>query len=58
MFPKQSKCSPSALAYNVEEFVLFSHYLPGEHAFIHHFLLNPVFERLGKFVLREVMRKV
>jgi hypothetical protein len=44
--------------YNIEEFILFSHYMPGEHAVLHHFLLNPIFERLAKYVLREAMRKV
>ena len=43
--------------YNVEEFILFSHYLPVEHATLHHFILNPIFDRLQKYALREAMRK-
>lgn len=43
--------------YNLEEFILFSHYSPLEHACISHFLISPLFERFAKYALREVMRK-
>lgn len=50
-------CTQLRSHYNIEEFILFSHYMPGEHAVLHHFLFNPIFERFAKFALREVMRK-
>jgi len=42
--------------YNVEEFILSAKHATYEHGYLHHFMLNPVFDRHRKFVLREVMR--
>lgn len=42
--------------FNIEDFVLFGEHMPREHANLHHFRLNPIFNRLGKTFLREVMR--
>lgn len=43
--------------YNIEDFLLFSQYSPFEHAHLHHYVLNPIFMRYRKHVLREVLRQ-
>jgi len=43
--------------FNIEDFVLFAEHMPREHANLHHFCLNPIFNRFGKTFLREVMRQ-
>lgn len=42
--------------YDIEDFVLYAQHASYEHGFLNHFVLNPIFERHSKFVLREVMR--
>jgi hypothetical protein len=42
--------------YNVEDYILYPQHATYEHGHLHHFILNPVFDRHRKFVLREVMR--
>lgn len=42
--------------YCIEDFVLFGQHSPDEHLYLNHFILNPLFQRHNKFVLRETMR--
>ena len=42
--------------YNVEDYILYPQHATYEHGHLHHFVLNPVFDRHRKYVLREVMR--
>ena len=42
--------------YNIEEYILYLQHRTFEHAHLNHFVVNPVFERHSKFVLRDAMR--
>jgi hypothetical protein len=43
--------------YSIEEFIMYPQHATYEHGHLHHFVLNPVFGRHRKHVLREVMRQ-
>ncbi len=38
--------------------MLYGQYSIDDHMYLHHFILNPIFQRSNKFVLREVLRQV
>lgn len=42
--------------YNIEDFIYFNHHRRDEHAHLHHFALNPVFQQYSKHFLKEVLR--
>jgi len=42
--------------YNIEEYILYLQHRTFEQGHLNHFVLNPIFERHSKFVLREAMR--
>lgn len=44
--------------FNVEEFVLYMQHSSREHVYLHHFILNPIFDLHTKFFLRDAMRQV
>ena len=43
-------------AYNLEDYVVYSQHDHTEQAFITHYVINPIFSRCTRFVLREAMR--
>ncbi|XP_031562151.1 cilia- and flagella-associated protein 61-like [Actinia tenebrosa] len=42
--------------YSIEDFVYFNHHQREEHAHLHHFVLNPIFQQYSKHFLKEVLR--
>eukprot|EP00042_Codosiga_hollandica_P047651 m.520350 g.520350 ORF g.520350 m.520350 type:complete len:1192 (+) comp57494_c0_seq1:53-3628(+) len=42
--------------YDLEAHMLFSQYTLDEHMYLHHFVVNPIFQPSNKFILREAMR--
>ncbi|KAK3713004.1 hypothetical protein QZH41_014115 [Actinostola sp. cb2023] len=42
--------------YSIEDFVYFNHHQREEHAHLHHFVLNPVFQQYSKHFLKEILR--
>ncbi|XP_041351130.1 cilia- and flagella-associated protein 61-like isoform X2 [Gigantopelta aegis] len=42
--------------YNIEDFIYYNHHKREEHAHLHHFALNPVFNHLSKHFLKEILR--
>lgn len=43
--------------YNVEDFIYYSHHSRSEHAHLHHFALNPIFNHFTKHFFKEILRK-
>ena len=44
--------------YQLEDFILFSEHQPAAHVGLKHFVLNPIFSRASRFVLREIFRQL
>merc|ERR1712028_285063 len=42
--------------YHIEDFVLFSEHRSKSQAFLRHFVINPIFHKYSRFVLKELMR--
>ncbi|XP_048259860.1 cilia- and flagella-associated protein 61-like isoform X2 [Haliotis rufescens] len=42
--------------YNIEDFIYYNHHRRQDHAHLHHFALNPIFNHLSKHFLKEVLR--
>ena len=49
---------PIRAHYSIEEYILYSQYQSSEYINLHHFVLNQLFQRHSRFVLREVLRKL
>ena len=43
--------------YNIEDFIYFNHHARTEHAHLHHFAINPIFNHFTKHFLKEMLRK-
>ena len=43
--------------YNIEDFIYFNHHGRTEHAHLHHFALNPIFNHFSKHFMKEILRK-
>ena len=37
---------------------MFNQHKPGGHCYLNHFVINPIFSRYRKYIIREVMRQV
>ncbi|EGD77960.1 hypothetical protein PTSG_09594 [Salpingoeca rosetta] len=49
---------PIRAHFSIEEYILYSQYQTAEYINLHHFVLNQLFQRHTRFVLREVLRKL